>query len=159
MPTGPLLWLHYKIAPLFYVSTAKILNWNHFTGLVFHWCFCNKQNITWPLGDTKVLISYDNILYFPTLEEEFRISRVARVTRTTRIKSECSTAVVEPYNLPITISDALPLSCRRLLEARPLYPWFGWWLGKKSERSTSVSVTSGGYLQRREAVNSCFSIY
>ena len=32
----------------------KLLKWN---GLVFHWCLHNKQNITWPLGDTKFLFS------------------------------------------------------------------------------------------------------
>ena len=35
--------------------TKKLLKWN---GLVFHWCLYNKQNITWPLGDTKFLFSY-----------------------------------------------------------------------------------------------------
>ena len=35
--------------------TKKLLKCN---GLVFHWCLYNKQNITWPLGDTKFLFSY-----------------------------------------------------------------------------------------------------
>ena len=26
-------------------------------GFVFHWCLYNKENITWPLGDTKFLFS------------------------------------------------------------------------------------------------------
>ena len=34
--------------------TKKLLKWN---GLVFHWCLYNKENITWPLGDTKFLFS------------------------------------------------------------------------------------------------------
>ena len=38
-----LLWLHNK---------SRFCN-----DLVFHWCLYNKQNITWPLGDTKFLFS------------------------------------------------------------------------------------------------------
>ena len=34
--------------------TKKLLKWN---GLVVHWCLYNKENITWPLGDTKFLFS------------------------------------------------------------------------------------------------------
>ena len=34
--------------------TKKLLKWN---GLAFHWCLCNKLNITWSLGDTKFLFS------------------------------------------------------------------------------------------------------
>ena len=34
--------------------TKKLLKWN---GLVFHWCFYNKQSITWPLEDTKFLFA------------------------------------------------------------------------------------------------------
>ena len=34
--------------------TKKLLKRN---GLVFRWCLYNKQNITWPLGDTKFLFS------------------------------------------------------------------------------------------------------
>ena len=32
--------------------TKKLLKWN---GLVVHWCLYNKEDITWPLGDTKFL--------------------------------------------------------------------------------------------------------
>ena len=58
----------------------KLFLWN---GLVFHWCLYNKQNITWPLGDTKFLFSCwkyftrslrSLVKYFSTLEEKFRIS-------------------------------------------------------------------------------------
>ena len=40
---SPLLWLHNK---------SCFCN-----DLVFHWCLYNKQNITWPLGDTKFLFT------------------------------------------------------------------------------------------------------
>ena len=60
-----------------------IINRAFCNDLVFHWCSCNKQNITWPPGDTKFLFSSWNIItcslhslmkYFSTLEEKFRIS-------------------------------------------------------------------------------------
>ena len=63
------------------VHIKKLSKWN---GLVFHWCLYNKKNITWPLGDTKVLFPcWKNISrvsaanewnIFSTLEEKFRIS-------------------------------------------------------------------------------------
>ena len=46
-----LLWLHSK-------SDLSHWKWN---GLVFHWCICNKQNITWPLGGTGCLFLCWNI--------------------------------------------------------------------------------------------------
>ena len=56
-----MLSLHVKISPLLYwlhnksrPSHQKLLKWN---GLIFHWCLYNKQNITWPLGDTKINFS------------------------------------------------------------------------------------------------------
>ena len=63
---SPLLyWLHNKSRP----SHQKLLKWN---GLIFHWCLYNKQNITWPLGDTKFLfLCWKNI---SSLEEKFHIS-------------------------------------------------------------------------------------
>ena len=60
-----LYWLHNKSRP----SHQKLLKWN---GLIFHWCLYNKQNITWPLGDTKFLfLCWKNI---SSLEEKFHIS-------------------------------------------------------------------------------------
>ena len=71
-----MLSLHVKISPLLYwlhnkspPSHQKLLKWN---GLIFHWCLYNKQNITWPLGDTKFLfLCWKNI---SSLEEKFHIS-------------------------------------------------------------------------------------
>ena len=34
-----------------------IMNRAFCNDLVFHWCLYNKQNVTWPLGDTKFLFS------------------------------------------------------------------------------------------------------
>ena len=49
--------------------TKKLLKSN---GFVFRWRLYNEENITWPLGDTKLLFScWKNI---STLEEKFRIS-------------------------------------------------------------------------------------
>ena len=39
--------------------TKKLLKWN---GLVFHWCLYNKEDITWPLGDTNFLFSKRNFV-------------------------------------------------------------------------------------------------
>ena len=36
--------------------SQQLLKW---MGLVFHWCLYNKQNITWPLRDTKFLRSFE----------------------------------------------------------------------------------------------------
>ena len=57
-------------------GSQKILKRN---SLVFHWSLKNKQNITWPLGDTKFLFSCWKIFHsfaniFSTLQEKFRIS-------------------------------------------------------------------------------------
>ena len=62
---SPLLWLHNRSR----LSHQKLSRWN---GLVVHWCLYNKQNITWPLGDTKFFFSCWKI--FSTLKEKFRIS-------------------------------------------------------------------------------------
>ena len=44
---------------------------NKWNGLVFHWCLCTKKNITWPLGDTKLLLSCWKIFHlFPSLTHE-----------------------------------------------------------------------------------------
>ena len=54
---SPLLyWLHNKSRP----SHQKLLKWN---GLIFHWCLYNKQNITWPLGDTKFSSCVEKIFH------------------------------------------------------------------------------------------------
>ena len=61
-------WLHNKSR----LTPKKLLKWND---LVFHWCFYNKKNITWPLGDTKFLFScWKNMSLVRTLEGKFRIS-------------------------------------------------------------------------------------
>ena len=68
----------YTINCTFYCK--KLWKWK---GLVFHWCLYNKQNITWPLKDTKFLFLCWKIFnsfvrslvkYFSTLKEKFRIS-------------------------------------------------------------------------------------
>ena len=61
------IWIEDKSRPAYRASPV--------TGLIWrgpHWCLDNKQNITWPLGDTKFLRSL--VKYFSTLEEKFRIS-------------------------------------------------------------------------------------
>ena len=59
----------------------KLFQWKY--GLVFHWSFYNKYNITWPLGDMKLLFSCwkyftrslrSLVKYFSTLEEKSCIS-------------------------------------------------------------------------------------
>ena len=69
---SPLLWLHNKSRRCFTLGLQKIPKWN---GLVFHWCWYKKQNITWPLGNTKFLLSCWKTFQHYKFEEEFRFPR------------------------------------------------------------------------------------
>ena len=58
---------HVKRSPLLWY----IINRVFCNDLVFHWCLYNKQNITWPLRDTKFLLSCWKIFHsFAALTRE-----------------------------------------------------------------------------------------
>ena len=57
---SPLLRLYNKL----HLSQGKLK-------ALFHWCLCNNQNMTGPLGETKFLFFF---FFFLTREEKFRIS-------------------------------------------------------------------------------------
>ena len=72
----PLLWWHNKSCRCSRLAIQKYLSEIQ-CSLVFYWWLCNKQNTTWPLGDTEFLFSCWKIFHewvLSTLEGKVRIS-------------------------------------------------------------------------------------